>query len=72
MSPLYNRLCVNTAIFSIQRGGNQLLATKYQPSLKKAYTLAIVQSINNDLKPVGFKRRHSQYISGSGGGFSVK
>ena len=30
-----------------------------QPSLLKAYTVAIEQSINKDLKQVDFKSRHS-------------
>ena len=41
-----------------------------QPSLPKAYTLVIEQSINKALKQVDFKIRHSGNVSGSGRGSS--
>ena len=43
-----------------------------QPSLPKAYTVAIEQSINKALKQVDFKIRHSGNGSGSGGGSSAR
>ena len=43
-----------------------------QPSLLKAYTVAIEQSINKALKRVDFKRRHNGNGSGSGRGSSDK
>ena len=39
--------------------------SQYQPSLPKAYTVAIEQLINKALKQVGFKSRHSGNGSGS-------
>ena len=41
-----------------------------QPSLPKAYTVAIEQSINKYLKQVDFKSRRSGNFSGSGRGLS--
>ena len=41
---------------------------KYQPSLPKAYNVAIEQSINKALKQVDFKIRHSGNGNGSGKG----
>ena len=43
-----------------------------QPSLPKAYTVAIEQSINKDLKQVDFKSRCSGNVSGSGKGSFAK
>ena len=43
-----------------------------QPSLSKAYTVDIGQSINKALKQVDFKSRHSGNISGSGRGSSAR
>ena len=44
----------------------------YQPSLPKAYTVAIEQSINKALKQVVFKSRRSGNCSGSGKGSSAR
>ena len=43
-----------------------------QPSLPKAYTVSIEQSINKALKQVDFKNRHSANGGGSGKGSSVR
>ena len=43
-----------------------------QPSLLKAYTVVIEQSIKKALKKVDFNSRHSVNVSGSGGGLSTK
>ena len=43
-----------------------------QPSLPKAYTVAIEQSINKPLNQVYFKSRHSGNGSGSGRGSSAR
>ena len=43
-----------------------------QPSLPKAYTVAIKQSINTALKQVDFKSRRSGNVSGSGKGSSAR
>ena len=47
--------------------------SQYQPSLPKAYNVAITeQSINKALKQVYFKSRHNGNVSVFGGGSSVK
>ena len=43
-----------------------------QPSLSKAYTVAIKQSITKALKQVDFRSRRSENGSGSGGGSSSR
>ena len=45
---------------------------QYQPSLPKAYTVAIEQSINKSLKQVDFKIRSSGNCSSSGRGSSAR
>ena len=46
--------------------------SQYQPSLPKAYNVAIEQSINKYLEQVHFKRRHSENSSGSRRGSSAR
>ena len=46
--------------------------SQYQPSIPKAYIVAIKQSINKVLKQVDFKSRHSVNGSGSVKGSSVR
>ena len=46
--------------------------SQYQPSLPKAYTVAIEQLIKTALKQVNFKIRRSRNGSVSGGGSSTK
>ena len=46
--------------------------SQYQPSLPRAYIVAIGQLVNKALKQVDFKIPRSVNVSGSGGGTSVK